>query len=73
MITTLGLFGLDGYVLLIYGVRVLNRVSVWAVKVEEELSIVTFLVPPFSPQVFAMVLSLKGKLILYAKGNESGL
>ena len=33
--------------------RVLNRVSVWAVKVDEEQYIVTFLVPPFlSPSVF---------------------
>ena len=36
----------------------LNRVSVWAVKVDEEQSIVTFLVPPFFPQVFSMFLSL---------------
>ena len=62
--TTLGLFGVDGYVLLIRVVtispfRVLNRVSVWAVKVDEEQSIVTFLVPPFFPQVFSMFLSLK--------------
>ena len=39
--TTLGLFGLDGFVLLIRvvtisPVRVLNKVSVWVVKVEEE-------------------------------------
>ena len=47
--------------------RVLNRVSVWAVKVDEEQSIVTFLVPPFFPQVFSMFLSLKANLILYAK------
>ena len=52
--TTLGLFGVDGYVLLIRVVtispfRVLNRVSVWAVKVDEEQSIVTFLEPPFFP------------------------
>ena len=32
--------------------------SVWAVKVDEEQSIVTFLVPPFFPQVFSMFLSL---------------
>ena len=69
--TTLGLFGVDGYVLLIRVVtispfRVLNRVSVWAVKVDEEQSIVTFLVPPFFPQVFSMFLSLKANLILYA-------
>ena len=44
--------------------RVLNRVSVWAVKVDEEQSIVTFLVPPFFPQVFSMFLSLKANLIL---------
>ena len=31
-------------------VRVLKSVSVWAVKVEEEQSIVTFLVPPFVPK-----------------------
>ena len=47
--------------------RVLNRVSVWAVKVDEEQSIVTFLVPPFFPQVFSMFLSLKANLIQYAK------
>ena len=48
--------------------RVLNRVSVWAVKVDEEQSIVTFLVPPFFPQVFfSMFLSVKANLILYAK------
>ena len=29
--------------------RLLNRVSVWAVKVDEEQSIVTFLEPPFFP------------------------
>ena len=50
--------------------RVLNRVSVWAVKVDEEQSIVTFLVPPFFPQVFSMFLSLKANLILYAKWNK---
>ena len=33
--------------------RVLNRVSVWAVKVDEEQSVVTFLVPPiFFPKFF---------------------
>ena len=32
--------------------RVLNRVSVWAVKVDEEQSIVTFLVLPFFPLGF---------------------
>ena len=53
--------------------RVLNRVSVWAVEVDEEQSIVTFLVPPFFPQVFSMFLSLKATLILYAKLNESEL
>ena len=42
--------------------RVLNRVSVWAVKVDKEQSIVTFLVPPF----FSLFLSLKANLILYA-------
>ena len=42
--------------------RVLNRVSVWAVKVDEEQSVVTFLVPPF----FSIFLSLKANLILYA-------
>ena len=56
--TTLGLFGLHGYVLLLNRLRfigcdhftrfrVLNKVSVWAVKVGEEQSIVTFLVPAF--------------------------
>ena len=55
--------------------RVLNKVSVWVVKVEEEVvyrvqSIVTTIPPPPS---FAMFLSLKATLILYAKGNESGL
>ena len=70
--TTLGLFGLDGYVLLTKGgdhfiIRVLNRVSVSAVRVDEEQSIVTFLVPPFFPQVFSMYLRLKANLILYAK------
>ena len=49
------------------------RVSVWAVKVDEEQSIVTFFVSPFSPQVFSMFLSLKANLILYAKWNESEL
>ena len=40
--------------------RVLNRVSVWAVKVDEEQSIVTFFpVLPFFPQVFSLFLSLK--------------
>ena len=53
--------------------RVLNRVSVWAVEVDEEQSIVTFLVPPFFPQVFSMFLSLKANLIVYAKWNESEL
>ena len=34
-------------------VRVLNRVSVWAVKVDEEQSVDTFLVPTiFSPTFF---------------------
>ena len=47
--------------------RALNRVSVWAVEVDEEQSIVTFLVPPFFPQVFSMFLSLKANLIVYAK------
>ena len=51
--------------------RLLNRVSVWAVKVDEEQSIVTFLVPPFFPQVFSMFLSLKANWIMYAKWNES--
>ena len=54
--------------------RVLNRVSVWAVKVDEEQSIVTFLVLPFFPLGFFHVsLSLKANLILYAKWNESEL
>ena len=41
--------------------------SVWAVKVHEEQSIVKFLVPPFFSQLFPMFLSLKANLILYAK------
>ena len=41
--------------------------SGWVVKVDEEQSIVIFLVPPFFPQVFSMFLSLKANLILYAK------
>ena len=54
--------------------RVLNKVSVWVVKVEEEAvyrvqSIGTTI---FAPS-FAKFLSLKATLILYAKGNESGL
>ena len=47
--------------------RVLNRVSVWAVKVDEEQSIVTFLVPPFVSPSFSVFLSLKANLNLYAK------
>ena len=39
--------------------RVLNRVSVWAVEVDEEQSIVTFLVPPFFLQVFFHVSKFK--------------
>ena len=39
--------------------RFLNRVSVWAVKVDEEQSIVTFLVPPFFAQVFFQVSKFK--------------
>ena len=55
--------------------RVLNKVSVWVVQVEEEVvyrvqAIVTTISPPPS---FAMFLSLKATLILYAKGDESGL
>ena len=50
--------------------RVLNRVSVWDIKIDEEQSIVTYLVPPFlaifSPS-FSMFLSLKANLIMYAK------
>jgi len=50
-------------------------VSVWDVKVEEEAvyrvqSIGTTISPPAS---FAMFISLKDTLILYAKGNELGL
>ena len=38
--------------------RVLNKVSVWAVKVDEEQSIVTFLVPTFfSFKFFSMLIS----------------
>ena len=56
--------------------RVLNKVSVWVVKVEEAAvyrvqSIGTTISPP--PPSFAMFLSLKATLILNAKGNESGL
>ena len=52
--------------------RVLNKVSVWVVKVEEEAvyriqSIGTTISPP-PPPSFAMFLSLKATLILYAKG-----
>ena len=42
-------------------------VSVWAVKVDREQCIVTFLVPPFFPLSFSMFLSLKAKLILFSK------
>ena len=42
-------------------------VSVWAVKVDREQSIVTFLVPPFFPPSFSMFLSLKANLILYSR------
>ena len=51
--------------------RVLNRVSFWAVNVDEEQSIVTLLVTPFFPQVFSMCLSLEGNWIMYTKWNES--
>ena len=50
--TTLGLFGLDGFrVVTISPFRVLNKVSVWVVKVEEEAvyrvqSIITTIFPP---------------------------
>ena len=49
--------------------------SVWVVKVEEEAiyrvqSIGTTIPPPPS---FALFLRLKATLILYVKGNESGL
>ena len=74
--TALGSFGLDGYVQLIRLVtispfRISNRLSVWAVKVDEEQSIVSFLLPPFFPQVSSMFPSLKANWILYAKWNES--
>ena len=49
---------------------------VWVVKVEEELTVVyrvQSIGTTISPQSFAMFLSLKATLILYAKGNESGL
>ena len=39
--------------------RGLNRVSVWAVKVDEEQSIVTFLVPPFFSSTFFHVSKFK--------------
>ena len=42
-------------------------------EVDEQQSIVIFLVPPFFPQVFSMFLSLKANLIVYAKWNESEL
>ena len=72
--TTLGLFGLHGYVLLISPFRGLNKVSVWVVKVEEEVVYrVQAIVTTISPPSFAIFLSLKATLILYAKGNESGL
>ena len=40
-------------------IPVLNRVSVRAVRVDEEQSIVTFLVPPFFAQVFFQVSKFK--------------
>ena len=46
--------------------RVLNRVSDWAVKVDEEQSVVTFLVTPIFSPSFPIFLSLKVYLILYA-------
>ena len=39
--------------------RVLNRVSVWAVKVDEEQSVVTFLVPPIFSPSFSIFLEFK--------------
>ena len=54
--------------------RVSNKVSVWVVKVEEEVVYrVQSIGTTISPPSFAMFLSLKAALILYAKGNESGL
>ena len=52
--------------------RVLNKVSVWVVKVEEEAVYRVQSIGTIPPS-FAMFLSLKATLILYAKGNESGL
>ena len=53
-----------------------EQVSVWVVKVEEEavyrVQSIGTTIPP-NPPSFAMFLSLKATLILYAKGNESGL
>ena len=49
--------------------------SVWVVKVEEEaiyrVKSIGTTIP--SPPSFAMFLRLKATLILYVKGNESGL
>ena len=42
--------------------RDLNRVSVWAVKVDEEQSIVTFLVPPLFSPIFFHVSKFKSTL-----------
>ena len=39
--------------------RVLKSVSVWAVKVDEEQSVVIFLVPPFFPKFFHDVSKFK--------------
>ena len=49
--------------------RVLTRVSVWAVKVDEEQSRVTLIFGTniLFPRVFSTFLSLKANLILYAK------
>ena len=54
--------------------RVLNKVSVWVVKVEEEAVYrVQSIGTTIFASSFAMFLSLKATLILYAKGSESGL
>ena len=53
--------------------RVLNKVSVWVVKVEEEAVYRVQSIGTTPPPSFAMFLSLKASLIPYAKGNESGL
>ena len=62
--TTLRFYDTTLRLVTISPLRVLNRVSVWAVEVDEDQSKVTILVPPFFPQVFSMFLSLKANLSL---------